>query len=62
MGLEENSMNLVGEIFNNPKLPVDKIKSFSINWDYIDGYYFPNVQFTFYETLKEKENADTKSM
>ena len=60
MALEVDAINLVGEIINNSKLPVDKVKSFSINWQYVDGYYFHNIQFEFYETIEKKENADTE--
>jgi len=59
MSLESEAINLIGEIINNTRLPMDKVKSFSINWEHIDGYYLPNVQFIFYETAEEKENAYT---
>lgn len=62
MSLEIDAVNLVGEIINNSKLPVDRVKSFSIKWEDISGYYLPKVEFIFYETLEEKENADTKSL
>jgi len=62
MSLEEEAISLIGEIINNTRLPVEKIKSFRISWEYVDGYYLPNADFSFYETIEEKKNADTKSL
>lgn len=59
MSLEENAIDLVGEIINNSKLPIEKAKHISLTWDDVDGYILPVFNYSFYETVEEKENANT---
>jgi hypothetical protein len=60
--LELSALELVNEIISNGKLPIERAKSLTLNWEYVSGYYLPRLEFSFYKTVEEKENADIESL
>lgn len=47
--VEAKAMDIVNELLENEELPMDRVKSIDLNWEAIDGTFFPVLHCEFYE-------------